>query len=174
MRQIETICTSCNIDDLNLDDGTSVSRLNDILPSGMCFLAFHSVFPYIQTLASQGWFNWVGHDDHVIVNCPAVRGIAMHVKAPEPADGEVLEVEVMEKNGPCFRGKEPGDRFRFDISERNFSRLVILYKLFPLLFGGAAQGEPDKAYRVGIGDDVKQVRCEVKFTTPHPPSEGAP
>ncbi|MBF0624371.1 MAG: TIGR04076 family protein [Magnetococcales bacterium] len=83
--------------------GRQSLTLAEILPGGLCPLAFHAIYPYVLTLARGGWFNWVGFDEHVIVHCPASQGVAFHVKAPGPgaADGVVAEVLRTRGEVPC-------------------------------------------------------------------------
>ncbi len=164
MKQVKSICTSCNIENLEvICDGKSFTA-KDALPKGMCFLAFHQVFPYIRTLSSNGWFNWVGHDEHVIVKCPSMKGIAVHVKAPEKSESDVLECQVMEKSGPCFRGHEMDDRFRFDIRSENLTRLETLHNLFPDLMNASDKQHSTGEIDVILDEQAQHVTYTVDFT----------
>jgi uncharacterized repeat protein (TIGR04076 family) len=165
MKQVKAICTSCNIETLDVTCDNESFNAKETLPEGLCFLAFHQIFPYIRTLTSGGWFNWVGHDEHVIVKCPAVDGIAVHVKAPNKNEPEILESQVIEKQGPCFRGHKMHDRFRFDVSKKNLERLEVLFDLFPDLMNSTFSRKATGTMQARFSDEkVRSVDYTVSFT----------
>ena len=165
MNQENSICTSCNIDNLEVTCGDESFNAKDVLPEGLCFLNFHQIFPYIKTLTSGGWFNWVGHDEHVIVKCPSMKGIATHVKAPTKTEPDVLECEVMEeKSGQCFRGHKMGDKFRFDIRVENLKRLETLHNLFPDLMNVSTEQHYSGEMQNKLGEVTQTVKYSVDFT----------
>jgi len=163
--KVKAICTECNIDKLNVNLDSGSFDAKETLPEGMCFLAFHQVFPYIRTLTTGGWFNWVGHNEHVIVKCPALNGIAVEVKAPAKNEPNVLECQVIEKRGPCFRGHDMDEQFRFDISEINLERLEILFDLFPNLMNSASAQKMEGSMNIQLREgQTRKVEYSVEFT----------
>jgi len=135
MHNFGAICQNYNTVNLKIrysfQNKEEVVTLKDILPENFCVLAFHSVYPYMQTLFSGGWFNWVNYGEDVIVNCPATKGIAMYVKPSTENSPRVFEIEVMKNNCSCYKRYNLGDKFRFDFKQENAVRYKLLDGIIP-------------------------------------------
>lgn len=105
--------------------------LEDILPGNFCILAFHSVYAYMTTLFTGGWFNWVNHEEHVIVNCPSPEGIGMYVKSPHNNQSVDFQIEVMKNSCNCYKKYKLKDRFDFNFSGDNALKYEMLDKVIP-------------------------------------------
>ena len=129
MSDFKSICELYNEFALDISCEDKKIALKDILSSEVCPLIFHSVYPYMVTLASGGWFNWVNYDEHVIVNCPSPEGIAMYVKAPSGDKPNLIEVEVMKDSQACFKGYKIKDKLTFNFNEENKVNFKLLDNL---------------------------------------------
>ena len=105
--------------------------LSDVIPSNLCLATFHSIFPYIFTLKNGGWFNWVNHNEHVIVNCSSLTGAAVFIKKPSKNTQGKLSVEVMKVGSPCQYNYKLGQTFVFNVDEKNLTKLHTIYKIYP-------------------------------------------
>ena len=125
-----SICKIYNSIDLKVCFDGQKFGLMDSLPDRLCPLAFHSVYPYLHTLSSGGWFNWVNYDEHVIVNCPSPAGIAMYVKGPKRNGSDYLELEVIQSNEKCYRNYVLRDFVYFQFNKENAIKYRCLEKVF--------------------------------------------
>ncbi|MBU0477578.1 hypothetical protein KKC91_03300 [bacterium] len=164
MQDFKNICKFCNEIKLNLVCGGKEFVLGDILPDNICPLAFHSIYPYIITLSKGGWLNWVGHDEHVIVNCPFGRGVAMYVKAPSLKSQQYLEVEVMKirENNECYKGYVLKKVFQFNISDENMFKLGLLYRSIPFILSRDDDNNSDPM-EICYNFEGEKVQCQVEF-----------
>ena len=91
-------------------------KLGDMLPGGLCPLAFYTAFPYYLTLLHGGQFEWVRKGDCVKVQCPKADGVVMGVTLlRQKGLGEgAVRVSIIENKGICPKGHRPGDTFTFD------------------------------------------------------------
>jgi len=123
----------------------------EVIPSGLCVLAFHSVYPYYVTLIHGGVFEWVRHHEFVKVQCPQVKGIIMEVESVRrgaSGDGAV-KVRVIKTLGGCPKGHKCGDEFVIDSGKQRFC-YKALAGLIPFK---TLAGKSDEKYScIGIKD----------------------
>lgn len=136
MQSFDNICRSCNSVKLKIkyrwkDKEEEEITSQDILPKNFCILAFHSIYPYMQTYFTGGWFNWVNYNEHVIVNCPHPEGIAMYIKSINKNSSSVFRVEVMKNSCKCYKRYSLRDSFYFNFNEENVLRYGMLDKIIP-------------------------------------------
>lgn len=129
------------------------------LPDSICPLAFHSAYAYILTLAHGGWFNWVGHNDHVIVNCPSPDGIVMRVEKPAQDSPQKVKIKVVRKKKHCCRGYEAGDFLSLDCDPHNLFGLSVAEKVIPLISNIARSG----THEFSVDLNGETIRCLMKF-----------
>lgn len=104
--------------------------------SGFCPLALQSIIPYIFTLHNGGWFNWVNHEDTVIVNCPGPDGTAFRIGK----SGDVLEVTVEKTRNGCLWGYEKGAGFNIPDNPGAMKSLRDYHRNFPTTLTGIVTG----------------------------------
>ncbi len=126
------VCELCNCSCEIRFNSEKISS-NELLPKDLCLLAFHSIFPYLLTLSKKGWFNWVGHREHVIVNCPSTQGISMYVKSSSNKNENIYEAEIMQTRGKCAKGHQLGDVFSFKFDSDYKLKYELLDKAVPYL-----------------------------------------
>jgi uncharacterized repeat protein (TIGR04076 family) len=132
------LCNICAVKQSGLWGGDKA--LAAILPEDFCLLAFHSVFAYLQTIASGGWFNWVDHDGKVIVHCPCPMGITVTI-GPDIDKGEYhVRVEVAEA-GECPRKYEKGKAFSFFLDKAMLDQMSIIDRAVPHIVESFADNE---------------------------------
>ena len=162
MKTYPSICTACNISSVMVRGDNVCFSSKDVLPTGLCFMAFHAVFPYVSTLANGGWFNWVNYKEHVIAKCPAPKCISLFVKGFKRGSPQVIRCEVMTEAGPCFLGHEPGNEFSFDVDPESMWKLNLLFSLYPHLLNlGEFPNEKKLLYSLPENNTV--VECEVEY-----------
>ena len=137
------LCKFYNSIDIKVSIDGKKFGLMDSLPDRLCPLVFHSVYPYLHTLSSGGWFNWVNYDEHVIVNCPSPEGIAMYVKGPKNKGSDCLELEVIQSNKKCFRDYALRDFVYFQFNKENAIKFKCLEKALSFVeFQGIKHEDP--------------------------------
>lgn len=140
--------------------------LKDILPPGFCVLAFHNVYPYMETLVNGGWFNWVNYGEDVIVNCPAAQGIAMYVKPSLVNSPEGFQVEVMKNSCGCYKGYNLKDKFRFNFNEEDAVRYKLLDGIIPFIAGFSSGENTLMDFSCDYKGENIQYQAEVKNAAP--------
>lgn len=134
MNDFKQICKFCNEIKLSLRYRDKTIILSDILSNNLCPLAFNSIYPYMLTLSTGGWFSWVNYKEAVIVNCPAQEGIAMYVRVSAKGPSIAVEAEVMKKNENCHKRYNLKDNFIFTFNEENREKFKLLYNIIPFIF----------------------------------------
>lgn len=163
MSEFKKICKFCNSTNVNFLNGDKRFALKDILPDGVCPLVFHSVYPYMLTLSTGGWFNWVDYNEHVIVNCPSPNGIAMYVKAPRGKLQDFIEIEVMQQNDKCYMEYELRKVFRFNTSSKDMLYLNFLYRIIPLIITRKNELGSDELVELSYNFEDEMGQCQVKY-----------
>jgi uncharacterized repeat protein (TIGR04076 family) len=99
-----------------------IYELNEILPSKICPIMFHTLYPYFlgAVFGAKYAYNEQGDCN---VCCPAEKGVDVLVKVRHndgkfekrvPSDWrDVIHAEVVKVNGVCDYGHQVGDRFVF-------------------------------------------------------------
>jgi len=109
----------------------------ELMPGGMCPLAFYTVYPYILTLVGGGSFEWVRKGEFVRVQCPKNDGIIMEVELKEKGDvseGRV-EVRVHDILENCPKGHSRGDKFIFEMdSEKSGMCMALISGMIPFKY----------------------------------------
>ncbi len=97
-------------------DGSYTEK--DLLPGGMCLLAFHAVYPYLTTLSGGGWFDWVAPGDGVVLQCPSPKD-AVEMKV-YPHGKDSARIVVQRSRGECPKGYSGGEEFILGPSTAKF------------------------------------------------------
>jgi uncharacterized repeat protein (TIGR04076 family) len=115
-------------------------RIEGVLPSEFCPLAFYSIFPYYLTLIHSGRFEWVRRGEHVKVQCPKVAGVEMEIELVRRVglEGGVVRVRVINSNEACPKGYTRGDTFEFDSQNQPFC-LHAIAGLIPFTTNGMSE-----------------------------------
>lgn len=161
MQDFKPICKLYNRIKLSVDIGHKKFMLKEILPENVCPLAFHSVYPYLVTLLNGGWFDWVGHDEDVIVNCPSPEGVAMYVKTPSGDSPIRIKVEVMKKNDNCYKGYALKDTFIFNFNDETIFKFKLLDRIIPFIFSKEINNGEQNELSCNI--DGEKIRCRIVF-----------
>ncbi|KKR03873.1 MAG: hypothetical protein UT30_C0017G0012 [Candidatus Uhrbacteria bacterium GW2011_GWF2_39_13] len=160
MGATDFFCHSCTCGSFKLNGNGTVREMKDILPENICPLLFHSVYAYILTLVNGGWMNWVGHETHVIVNCPYTNGVAVYVKGNNVP--HTIEIELI-KTGVCPKAYKLGQAFIFSTRPENMLLMSMIEKAFPdiLIFSEENKCQ-SKTYLHNF--DNREISFEIEYT----------
>ena len=76
--------------------------LGDIVPAGLCPIAYYSIIPYWVSFKENAWFRWRRSKNDVVCQCPKPEGVVFLVK--KTGSGKTVEVEaevVSSGDGSC-------------------------------------------------------------------------
>jgi uncharacterized repeat protein (TIGR04076 family) len=139
------LCRRCNAIGFSVrSNGARLDACQGFPQPDLCPLARHSIYAYVKTLASGGWFNWVGHGKRVIVHCPSPAGVAFEVGEGGNNGRTAVEARILTEGKSCPMQYAQGQRFIFATDAESLRTMEALDRALPLLVGAGtgAAGKP--------------------------------
>lgn len=114
-----------------------VYSFEELMPQGLCFLAFHAAYPYYLTLKDGGWFTWVKPKEDVVVQCANPEG-SLEMKVFLHRAKNEVRIEILGVRGVCPKGYKKGDVFILNDAAFKFCphALISFFPYIKLLLEG--------------------------------------